>query len=167
MFKEISLADIQKDPYHLIDKEWMLITAMKKDGSINTMTASWGTIGSLWEKPVAIIWVRPQRYTKQFVDQSDKVTLSFFPWEYHNMLGYMGSHSGKDEDKIAKCGLTIINDDDHIYFNESNLVLFGHKLYQQDVREDCFIDRKVLNDVYPKRDLHTMYIYEIEKVLAK
>ena len=167
MFKEISLADIQKDPYHLIDHDWMLVTAMKKDGSINTMTASWGTIGSLWEKPVAIIWVRPQRYTKEFVDESDKVTLSFYPWEDHRMLGYMGTHSGRDEDKIEKCGLTTVNDDGYVYFQQANLVLFGHKLYQQDVQEACFKDETVLNDVYPKRDLHTMYIYEIKKVIAR
>lgn len=167
MFKPISLSDIQKDPYHLIDQDWMLITAMKKDGSYNTMTASWGTIGSLWEKPVAIVWVRPQRYTKQFVDDSKTVTLSFFTWSYHQQLVYLGSHSGKDEDKIAQCGLTPIIDQNYVYFDQANIVIKGKKLYQQDVDEACFKDQHVLDTVYPKRDLHTMYIYEITSVLGQ
>ena len=165
-WKEITPNEITKDPFSLIGKDWMLVTAGDKEKA-NTMTASWGTIGSLWEKPVAIIWVRPQRYTKEFVDESDKVTLSFYPWEDHQMLGYMGTHSGRDEDKIEKCGLTTVNDDGYVYFQQANLVLFGHKLYQQDVQEVCFKDETVLNDVYPKRDLHTMYIYEIKKVIAR
>ena len=52
----------KEDVFHLIGKEWMLITSGTID-RFNTMTASWGGIGWLWNKPVAYIFVRPDRYT--------------------------------------------------------------------------------------------------------
>ena len=95
-----------KTPFEMIGKDWMLITA-QKDGKVNTMTASWGGMGVIWNKNVAFVFIRPSRYTKEFVDNTDSFSLSFFGEEYKDKLTYLGRTSGRDENKIEKAGLTV------------------------------------------------------------
>lgn len=166
--KKINIEDININPYTLIAKEWMLITAGTSKDSYNTMTASWGQFGSLWGhgggKPTAVIFVRPQRYTKQFVDKNEYFSLSFFDESYKKDLGYLGSVSGRDEDKVAKTSLTPVFNDKAVYFNQAKLVFVCRKLYAQDLKEECFIAKETMENSYPERDFHTMYIGEIEEV---
>ena len=96
-FKEIKPEELQKNPFQMIGKEWLLVTA-EKDGKANTMTASWGGVGVMWGRNVAFIVIRPQRYTKEFIDASDKLSLSVLDEEYRKTLSYLGSVSGRDED---------------------------------------------------------------------
>lgn len=167
--KEITFSELQFNPFELIAKDWMLVTAGCEERGYNTMTASWGHLGSIWGhgggKPTAVIYVRPQRYTKQFVDREPLFTLSFFDGSYRKALGYLGSHSGRDGDKVKHVGLTPVFADGTTYFAEAKLVLICRKLYQAPLREEYFTDREVVEDCYPKRDFHDMYIAEIEKVL--
>ncbi len=169
--REIEVKELQLNPMTLIAKEWMLITAGTEERGYNTMTASWGHLGSIWGhgggKPTSVVYVRPQRYTKQFVDREDIYTLCFFPAEYKTHLGYLGSHSGRDEDKVAKVGLTPVFGDGYTYFEEASLVLVCKKLYRAPILEEGFLDKEVLEDCYPERDFHDLYIGEIVKVLAK
>ena len=94
-------------------------------------------------------------------------TLSFYPPEYHKALGYLGSHSGRDEDKVAAVGLTPAFGDGFTYFEEAELVLVCRKLYAAPLVKEGFLDQDVLDRYYPEVDLHTMYIGAIEKVLVK
>ena len=75
-FKEIPVSEMEFNPFDKISKQWMLVTAGDKDSS-NTMTASWGGVGIMWGKPVATVYIRPQRYTKEFIDKNEYFTLSF------------------------------------------------------------------------------------------
>lgn len=163
--REIKPEELQKNPFHMIGREWLLVTA-KKDGKANTMTASWGGVGIMWNKPVAYIFLRPQRYTKEFVDQSDTFSLSVLGEEYRKTLTYLGTVSGRDEDKIEKSGLHVIHDGETPYFEEANAVLICRKLYAQSYDPACFIDKSLDEKNYPDKDYHVMYIAEIEKVLA-
>lgn len=169
--KKIDINEFILNPYTKIAKEWMLITAGTSKDAYNTMTASWGHLGSIWGhgggKPTAVIYIRPQRYTKQFVENNDYFSLSFFDKEYQEDLSYLGSHSGKDEDKVAKTKLTPEFNDKAAYFKEANMVLFCRKLYKQDLKEENFLDKSVVSENYPLKDFHTMYIGEIEEVLVK
>ncbi len=169
--KEIQFSELQFNPFDLIAKDWMLVTAGNQERGYNTMTASWGHMGSIWGhgggKATAVVYVRPQRYTKQFVDREDYFTLTFFDDSYHKALGYLGTHSGRDGDKVAHVGLTPVFADDTTYFAEAKLVLICRKLYQAPIREEYFIDREVMDDAYPNRDFHDLYIAQIEKVLVK
>ena len=79
--KEISYKDLNENTFDMIGKDWLLLTA-EKDGKVNTMTASWGGVGILWNKKVAYIFVRPQRYTKEFIDSNEKLSISVLPNEY-------------------------------------------------------------------------------------
>ena len=165
--KKVCIDDLKINVYSKIAKEWMLITAGDKD-SYNTMTASWGEIGSLWGHggglPVATVYIRDSRYTKKFVDENDYFSLSFFDEKYKKDLGYLGSVSGKDEDKVSKTALTPSFNNKATYFNEAKLVFICRKLYKQEIKEECFIDKNIIDDCYPLRDFHTMYIGEIEEV---
>ena len=104
-FHEINPDKFIQSPFHLIGKVWQLIAA-EKDGKVNAMTASWGGLGVMWGKNAAYIVIRPQRYTKEFVDTAETFSLSFFGDCYRDMLTYMGTVSGRNEDKIAETGLT-------------------------------------------------------------
>lgn len=161
---------IQKQPqefssvFNEIDKGWMLVTAGDQSG-FNTMTASWGGVGILWNRPVAFVFIRPQRYTKEYVDRSDKFSLSFFDG-YREALTLCGTKSGRDLDKVKAAGLTPVFDEGTVYFEQSSKVLVCKKLYRQPLEEKSFIQPDFAKQYY-NGDLHDMYIAEIEKLLVK
>jgi flavin reductase (DIM6/NTAB) family NADH-FMN oxidoreductase RutF len=165
-YKEMKPEQLDKNIFQLINDGWMLITA-KKDDKINTMTASWGGFGIMWNKKVACTVMRPQRYTKEFVDGSDRFTLCFFDKEYKKTLSYLGSVSGRNDDKISKSNLTVNLVNDVPYFEEADMVIVCRKLYTQDMKPESFIIKDLDNEFYPKKDYHTLYLSEIERIYIK
>lgn len=169
--KEINVAELNLNPMTMIAKEWMLITAGSQEQGYNTMTASWGHMGSIWGHgggtPTTCVYVRPQRYTKVIMDREPLYTLCVFPEAYKKALGYLGSHSGRDEDKVKTVGLTPVFGEGYTYFAEAKLVLVCKKLYRAPLLEEGFLDRGIVEDNYPNRDFHDMYIGEIVKVLVE
>ena len=172
--KEINFEELQLNPMTLIGQEWMLVTAGNEERGVNTMTAAWGHLGAIWELPdrkttlpTAVAYVRPQRYTKVFMDREAYFTLTMFDPEWRKTLGYLGTVSGRDEDKIGKSGLTPVYTEETTWFEEAKLVFVCRKLYQGELLETGFVDQELLDRDYPKRDFHTMYIGEIVKVLVQ
>ncbi len=165
MFKEIKVTEIPFSVFELKNK-WMLVTASKGD-QVNTMTASWGGFGIMWNKEVAFVVIRPQRYTKEFVDNSESFSLSFFNDSFKKQLSYLGSTSGRDENKIEKAGLTVAYEGATPYFTEAETVITVKKLYAQPMEENCFIEKDIIDKWYKDKDFHILYIAEIEKVLQK
>ena len=164
-FKEISPHDLTNNPFSLIGKNWMLITA-ENEGKINTMTASWGGVGILWNKPVAFLFVRPTRHTYSFIENSEHLTLNFLPEKYRKELNYCGTVSGRDENKIEKCGFTVLNDSAP-YFEEADTVFVCKKHYGTMMNADGFIHPEMDEKCYADKNYHKLYIVEIEKVLKK
>jgi len=165
-FKEIKAEELQFNPFDKIGKEWMLITAGKKE-KFNTMTASWGGVGVLWHENVVTTYIRPGRYTKEFVDANDTFTISFYDEEYRGALNICGSISGRDEDKVKKAGLTPYYIDDTVAFQEANMILVCRKMYQDPIKPDLFEPSENISKFYPEKDYHTMYISKILKVYIK
>ena len=165
-FKEIQPQEMRDDVFTLIGKDWLVVCG-EKDGRANAMTASWGGMGVLWGKPVVFIFIRPQRYTKEFVDAADGFTLSVLDESKRKTLNYLGTVSGRDEAKIEKAGLTPISNGGFTYFAEARLAIFCRKLYAQEMKETCFIVQEPAAKWYPERDYHTMYVAEIQKVLVR
>ena len=163
--KALPVSQLNLEPIRSISKSWMLLTAGSESTGYNTMTCSWGHTGSIWGTgggmATAICYVRPQRYTKAFMDRESLYTLCFFDAEYKEKLAYLGTHSGKDEDKVAKAGLTPIHADGYTYFAEASLVLVCRKLYQAPMKEEYFVDRDIITQHYPDKDYHHMYIGQI------
>ena len=165
-FEKIDVTKENINPFQRIGQDWMLISA-KKENKVNTMTASWGTMGVFWGKNVVTVGIRPQRFTKEFVDAGDFFTLTFFDGERKEEMGYLGKVSGRDEDKIAKVGFTPVFTGESTYFEEADMVFICRKLYQAPIKEEGFVSQKTVDECYPKRDFHEMYIGEIVKALVK
>ncbi len=163
MMKEINHSELNENMFNAIGRNWMLLTAGDKD-KLNTMTISWGCTGILWNKPVALVFVRPQRYTKEFIDNGDYFTMSGYSDEMRSAVKFCGRNSGKDVDKIKETGLIPVFDEKAPYFKQAKIVLVCRKLYAQQLSEDCIIDKSLL-DYYKDNDYHTMYVAEIVKVL--
>lgn len=160
-FKKADVKTMEMKPFEKIGSQWMLITA-EKDGKVNTMTASWGGIGVLWGKNVATVYIRPQRYTKEFVDANDIFTLTFFGGDCMKEMGYLGKVSGRDvPDKIEQAGLHQESADGYPTFAEGSQVLVCRKLYHDTIKPENFYGNEEDEKWYPDKDYHTMYIAEI------
>lgn len=164
MFHEIAPKTLTENVFSLIGDRWMLITAGTPD-HCNTMTASWGGLGELWGAPVATCYIRQSRYTKEFVDANQTFTLSFLdPARYRRELGYLGRVSGRDEDKIAACGLTPVAVDGTTTFAEAGLTLVCRKAYATYLGPEGFVPGVVDQERwYADGDYHTMYVAYIER----
>ncbi|MDD3747177.1 MAG: flavin reductase family protein [Anaerostipes sp.] len=161
--------DFDQSCFKLIGKEWMLVTAKNQEGVLNTMTASWGGMGVMWGTDVAVTVIRPQRYTKEFIDDSEMFTLSFYDDTFKQDLTYLGSVSGREEDKISKTRLTPTDANGIPYFEEAKIVFICKKLYKQPMNPEGFIgDAKELDEQwYSNKDYHIMYVAEIEQILVR
>ena len=164
-YKIIEPKNLDGNVFELIGNKWFLITAVK-DGKVNTMTASWGSMGIMWAKPIAISVIRPVRYTYDFIEASDYYTLSFFPDKYKPALNLLGTKSGRDGDKISESKLTMFNTDfDTVSFKEADIIMVCKKLYYQDISPDTFVDVSIEKQNYPKKDYHRVYWGEIVKCM--
>lgn len=165
-FKEILPQDLHVNPFKMIGRDWMLVTAGTPE-KVNTMTASWGGLGEMWNKPAAFVVIRPQRYTKEFIDRQEAMSLSFYQEEFREKLSYLGTVSGRDEDKIAKAGLTPAFDGGIPYFQEADTVMLVKKLYEDTYKPECFIEKQLDDRWYPEKDYHTLYICQVQKILVR
>ena len=164
-FKETKPELLTDNPFTLIGSDWMLITA-GTPGSWNTMTATWGGLGVLWERKVATCYIRPTRHTFGFIERAPFFTLSFFSEQHRKALTYCGTHSGRDTDKAKGAGLTPVQEGDLVYFAEARLVLACRKIYSQDIVPERFLDPKI-ETMYPQKDYHRIYIGEIVRCLMR
>ena len=167
--KIVNPKDLNDNVFKLLDDKWALLAAYDKNKTegleYNAMTVSWGGMGVLWNKNVFFCFVRPQRYTKEFIDNSDKITLSFFGEDMKKALSYCGSHSGRDGDKLKQAGFTAaVSDDGEVSFQEAQITVTGKKLFAADMKETDFIDKSLVEKNYANKDFHTVYVCEIEKI---
>lgn len=161
-FTKVNPFELKENIFDMLQDEWMLITAGDKN-SFNTMTAAWGGFGILWRKPIAIIYIRPQRYTFEFTERHDDFTLSFFGHgNQRKALSFCGSKSGRDYDKVKETGLTPAETFNNcIAFQEARLIFDCKKLYADDIRPELFKDFELEKSIYPAKDYHRFYIAEI------
>lgn len=173
--KEINVKELKDNFFDAIGKEWMLVTA-GTGSNFNLMTASWGGIGWLWNKPVAFVFIRPERYTFEFAEQSNHITLSFLGMskEAREIYKICGSKSGRDINKVEACGLEVEPTvHDGVAYKQARLTLVGTKLYAEDLKPECFIDSALRDRWYSSSQeaqkldsgitngMHKMYILEI------
>lgn len=170
-FQPITTEYFNKNPFDLIGKEWMLITALK-DHKVNTMTASWGGLGVMWGKKAAYIVVRKSRYTKEFIDGAESFSLSFFSEDYKDTLKYLGTVSGRDENKIANAHLHVQLHEgadklETPFMDEANMVMICKKMYAGEISKDGFLVPGIWEQWYRDEDYHVLYIGEITDILAR
>lgn len=166
MFAETDITTLAFNPFEKIGKDWALLAAGDKE-KFNSMTISWGYMGVMFNKPVFTTVVRPQRYTKEFIDNGDLFTISFFEKDYKKTLSFLGSNSGRDVDKQNVEGLTPDFSDGVVKFEEASLVLVCKKLFAMEMKPEDFFDKDVALQNYPNKDFHTFYTGEIIKAYRK
>ena len=169
--REITMEELKLNPLTAFSKDWMALTAGNEKDGCNTMTVSWGHLGILWDNekgfmPTAIVYVRPQRYTKKFMDSEQFFTLSWLGSGQHKPLGVLGSRSGRDCDKYKEAGVHPVFADGTAYLEEAKVVFVCRKIYQAPLKEENFVDHAVCDIVYPGKDFHDVYVGEIIKILA-
>lgn len=165
-FTEITPDRLDENVFNIVGEEWMLITAGRAE-KFNTMTASWGTLGILWHKPVAVCFIRPQRYTFGFAESSEYYTLSFLEPGNREILQFCGTRSGRDTDKIRETGLVPLTTNlGNVYYEQCRLVLECKKLYADRLKEDSFITPELIGKNYPAKDFHKFYIGEVVSCLV-
>lgn len=167
VFRKNDIKSLTDNFFKVIDDDWMLITAGSRE-SFNMMTASWGTMGILWNKPVAICFIRPHRYTYGFAENADYYTLSFFDETQRRILNICGGMSGRDINKVKETGLTpVLTEFDNIGFEQARMVIECKKLYADYLKEDNFIISEIALKNYPSKDFHKFYIGEIVNCYLK
>ncbi len=167
-FEEVSPYTVgDLNPFKKVGKDWMLITSKDENGKVNAMTASWGTLGELWNRPVAICYVRPQRYTFELTERSETFSLCFLGEKYRDALVVCGRESGRDIDKLEKTGLDAALVDDAPVILQSDLILVCRKLYHDYLKCENFVDKSVAEKNYPNKDFHRTYVCEIVKAYIK
>ena len=165
-FKEVKAEELELNPFEKIGSEWLLITAGDGEKS-NTMTASWGAMGVMWGKNAVTVYIRPQRYTKEFVDREELFTISVLPESLRKALNYCGTVSGKGINKIKEAGLTPYPVEGTVGIQEADLIMVCRKMYHEVIKPECFDVKENDEKWYPERDYHMMYIAEVVKVLVK
>ncbi len=171
-FSEIKPKELQNNAISLIGDSWMLVSAGNlsdiSNTSWNTMTANWGGLGFLWNKPVAFVFIRTERFTYEFTEKEDTMSLSFFAEEYKTALQFCGTKSGRDFNKANETGLTPIElENKSVGFSQANIILECKKLYCDMINRESFTNFDVEGAYYTKEGLHKLYICEITKVWKK
>lgn len=167
--KKIEVKELSDNFFETIAKEWMLVTAGTQEG-FNMMTANWGGMGFLWNKPVAFIFIRPERYTDKFIEENTMLTLSFLGGENKKVHAICGSKSGRDIDKVKATGLKpVFTEEGNVAFEQSRLTLECRKLYVETFHANSFLDKSIIDKWYDEfhGGFHKMYVVEIVNVWAK
>ncbi len=160
-----NIKEFNTDIFKLFDDHWALLTAGTPE-HYNTMTISWGSLGTIWAprgagRQIATVYVKPSRYTFDFLEKSDYYTISFFPESHRKDLAYLGSHSGRDGDKIAATNLTPVEKaHGTMGFKEASLTLVCHKLYSDAFKKEA-IPADIVAAYYDGEDPHHFFIGEI------
>lgn len=144
--------------FGMFKNQWALATAGTID-HFNTCTIGWGSLGTIWTRAagdIVTIYVNPERYTSEFLLANDYFTVSFFPEQYREDLQYLGTHSGRDEDKVARTRLTPVKAGESVSFKEAELTFVCKKIYAAQFDKDK-MDPEVYQAVYGYRDWVTHY----------
>lgn len=161
--KEIGIRELKENFVSMISDQWALLTS----GNIqnyNMMTVSWGGIGELWGKDVCFVFVRPQRYTFEYMEKNEYFTLSFYGGEYKKELGICGSKSGRDINKTEVIGFNAIPVGDSVSFKEAKVTVLLKKIAYQDMKPEGMLAPEIMGN-YAAGDFHRTYVGEIVKVL--
>ncbi len=166
-FVEINAKAIEGNYAKIMSQQWALVSAGTQD-HFNTMTIAWGTFGNLWQRPVAIIYVSPKRYTHSFIEREDRVTITLFSGAHKEDMKYLGTHSGRDGDKLSNTSLKVCYTPSGLpTFEQATLIIEGRKIYKSRFEAENFIDDAIRAKVYKNGDpdsYHDAYVLEIERV---
>ncbi|MBO6242049.1 MAG: flavin reductase [Butyrivibrio sp.] len=166
VFQPVNPDDLETGPYKFVGEK-ILITAA--DGNkVNTMCATWGGVGYIWDKRVTFIFARKGRYTSELINASGEYSISFMNQDkYRGALKYLHMVSGRDEDKIANSRLNINYDDGIPFIDEAREIITCKVLYQREFDEDALIDDEIKEKFYSDGNYHILFIGEVKNILLR
>lgn len=160
--KRIDPSELNLSSFTKWSKDWGLVTAANGE-KVNTMTVAWGALGVLWSKNMVTVYVHPDRYTHEFMEQADKFSVTFFK-DKREALNLLGTVSGRDRDKIAESGLTVEWQDGAPTFQEAALTITCHMVYREALQRENFVSEELSAQCWgggKDTPLHSMYIGEV------
>jgi len=157
--------EFNTDIFAQFNNKWALLSAGSMEKH-NTMTISWGGMGTLWGKPVVTVYVKPVRYTYQFINDNDYFTVSFYPEQYKKALSLMGKLSGRDVDKDRESGLTVRDLEKAVTYREAEVTLLCKKIYFQDL-DRANMPQKAVDMFYKVEEPHRMFIGEVVDIIRQ
>lgn len=149
--------------FRVIGREWLLLVT--EGERPNAMTASWGGFGMLWNRPVVLLWVRPERYSYGLLTQNERFSVCVLPERYREAYRICGSLSGRETDKIARSGLTVQRVNGVACIRESRAVLLCRRQYTQAMIPQGYAEPALLEEVRAKGNPHHLFIGEVEELL--
>lgn len=153
--------DYIKSAMEILPKGAFLTT--KSEGKVNTMTIGWGYFGFAWGMPTAAVMVRESRFTKMAMDKEMEFTLTFpLDDSLKKELGYCGTKSGRDTDKIADCGFELLEGKtvSTPVINCKSLV-FECKTLAVTKQDNILSAPEITEKWYKNGDLHTFYFAKV------
>ena len=163
--KKVDLKTLRPEIFEIFLKQNALLTAGDRE-KCNTMTIGWGLMGDLWNVPAFTAYVRPSRYTWQFAEENDCFTVSFFGTPRPQALAVLGTKSGRDMDKIHQSGLTPVELEGQVAFEEAQVVLICKKIYVDDLKSEK-IPQQWKDKFYGDGDYHRIYTGQVLSVYVK
>ena len=164
-FNKIAPDKFEPAIFDFFSKQWLLLTAGDfRSGDFNSMTVSWGFLGTMWNKPCVTLVVRPQRKTFEFLQKYDTFTCCAFPEEYRKDLAYLGKVSGRDvPEKLSGTALTPVKFDsvDAPAFEQASLVIGARVQLVTPSGANDFRDKQLAGEFYPAGDYHYIVMGEI------
>ena len=153
------------EPFKDFAQDWAILTAGEKS-NFNSMTIGWGGMGTLWQKSVVTVYVKPIRYTHEFMEKYDYFSVSFYSKEFRKALGIMGSTSGRDTDKVKASGLTPVYANNTVSYKEAKTTIYLKKIYSQEMNEKT-MPQEVIDTYYETEAPHTIFIGEVVEIVEK
>lgn len=153
--------------YPWSDCRFLLTAGENKPGGFNMMAVGWGGFGFIWSKPLALVMVRPSRYTFQFIERHDSFTLCAFASEFKDKIMFCGTKSGRDVDKVQVCGFTLIPSTrvKAPALDEAELIIECRKMYADAIKPERFLVPDIENH-YGGKDYHHFYLGEMLAVFG-
>ena len=163
-----SVNEFLSKPFNEFNSNWPILVAGDVNNGFNGMTVSWGGLGTLWNKPVAFVFVRKSRFTYEKIEKSDSVTLSFLNKDYLDAKKFFGTKSGRDVNKFEETNIhpTLDVDMNCYYIAEADYVLKMKKLYSVEIPFDK-LPQDLIDRFYFNNDMHVMYVCEVKQYLVK
>lgn len=153
-------ANLAVRPFELLNVNWALLVAGRERP--NPMTVSWGGFGTLWQRPIVNVYVRPTRHTFSLLVRHPEFTLNFLPEARRDALDLCGSRSGRDTDKWTEAGLGREKSERVAVprVAAAELWLECRVVATLDLDPSRFLDERI-HDLYPARDYHRMFFGEV------
>lgn len=166
-YERIDPKALDENPIHLFADNWFVVSAGNKE-KFNEMTISWGNIGNVWNEPSVTVYIRNNRFTYPFINNGNYFVLNSFDEQYRDKVKFIGTHSGRDMDKVKATGLTPgFTPLGNPYFKEARLLIECEKIYSDDIdRSRLFKKGKEMYSSDPK-ETHRMFIGRIVNLWIK